>query len=89
MPRNHFLIFFIALLTGCVRIPSPKQRLDTAEQLASKQDWHKKKIVALGFDLLIFKSIKWEHSSILTVYFEGDGYAWRSKSMRSADSTTH
>ncbi len=87
IPRNHYLTLFIVLLTGCVSIPTPKQRQDTAEQLASHQGWHKKKVIALGFDLLIFKPIKWEQSSILTVYFEGDGYAWRSKSRLSADPT--
>jgi hypothetical protein len=83
------LCFTIALLTltACVSIPSIEQRTSTSNQLAENQSWHPEMIVTDSFDLMSYQPIQIMAATVLTVYIEGDGFAWRTRSVVSTDPT--
>lgn len=75
----------LALLTGCASVPSGDSRANTADQLASNYNWDSEVLAAEKFDLQVYS-----HEGAgdeLTIYIEGDGLAWMSKSVESRDPT--
>lgn len=79
-----FLLF--SILFGCSYIP-PEKRLAYTKQLANKNDWQQVIFKTNTFDLIGFVPKKTKTSEILTVYIEGDGFAWRTSRQPSADPT--
>jgi len=82
------LFLSLLILFGCSHT-SPSKRLALAEQLASQNDWQKTILKTSSFELSSFLPKKTVMSKTLTVYIEGDGFAWRTSRRPSADPTPH
>ncbi|HDY86075.1 hypothetical protein LCGC14_0495810 [marine sediment metagenome] len=77
----------LLLLSACVTLPSTQQRGDTAKQLARSHHWQAELIQTSHFDLLSYQPMQHTKETLLTVYIEGDGLAWLTKNIVSADPT--
>ncbi len=75
------------LLSACASIPSPTERHNTADALASRQGWQSMRISAGRFDLVAYLPVSLPPADQLTVYIEGDGFAWVTGTQPSADPT--
>lgn len=76
------------LLPSCVSVPSLPQRTVTANTLAKTHQWQAKKIETKYFDLISYQpKSPLQPKKVLTVYIEGDGFAWLTKHKISADPT--
>jgi len=88
MPNLRFLsLLSLLLLAACSALPSPQTRRDTADALAVPHHWQAERIHAGNFDLLAYRPGTIRPADTLTIYLEGDGFAWISRSMPSADPT--
>lgn len=84
---NLFLLLTnLLVLAGCVSIPTSIQRQHTIDQLASQHGWQATIISGHKFDLMTYAPPS-DHSNILTVYIEGDGFAWQTRTRPSTDPT--
>lgn len=82
----NYSIFFL-LITGCTHLPSTQERLENATKLAEDAGWTSETILTSYFELQAFipaQHLKHKH---LTVFIEGDGLAWVSRSQPSTDPT--
>ncbi len=77
----------LALLAACAVVPTPEDRRQRADTLAAQRGWRPVAIAAGGFDLLAYLPERTTARDTLTVYIEGDGLAWLSDDMPSADPT--
>ena len=74
-----------ALLSGCAgRVPSPDARRASAVLIADEAGLAPMRIRAKGLTLQAFRR---GEAPVLTVYIEGDGYAWRTPRRPSTDPT--
>ena len=75
----------LILMTGCAALPSRQDRQKLADELAAPKGWHASVIATDSFDLLSYgpKASR----DTLTVYIEGDGFAWVTASTPSDDPT--
>lgn len=73
-------------LTGCADL-SPRSRWQHADQLADKAGWRKLRIPTDTFILSAYVPKNVAQTGTLTVYVEGDGIAWSSRSQASNDPT--
>ncbi|SFK57243.1 alpha/beta fold hydrolase [Methylophaga sulfidovorans] len=88
MNYRHILLFtFLLLLQACSSIPTTQSRIDTAQQLAHKQQWQGQVIKTSAFNLQSFVPKNSKPSKRLTIYIEGDGLAWLSRRKISSDPT--
>ncbi|HTE16292.1 MAG TPA: alpha/beta hydrolase [Burkholderiales bacterium] len=75
------------LLPACASVQSPLERRNVADTIAHKQDWKRSTIRTGELDLMAyFPSIR-AKAGILTIYIEGDGFAWINGSQPSDDPT--
>lgn len=74
-------------IISCASIPPPGERRDHANTLALAAGWQATKLSAGQFNLLAYAPARIIKTPSLTVYMEGDGFAWISSSMPSADPT--
>ncbi|MDA1339206.1 MAG: hypothetical protein O2833_03395 [Proteobacteria bacterium] len=81
------LILLLSVISGCANVPLPQHRQDTANQLAASHNWQEKRIQTQQFDLLSYLPKNITKQSLLTVYIEGDGLAWRYAHTISKDPT--
>ena len=77
---------------GCASTPSPLVRFETAQQLASEKLWDRYVINSEEFDLTVFAPVDVlsggnPGENTLTVYIEGDGHAWHTRT-RPSDNPT-
>ena len=77
----------ILALAACAGLPTPAERVGNADALAAGQDWHRLVLAAGAFDLTAFVPDRHGTGEILSVYIEGDGFAWASASQPSLDPT--
>lgn len=82
-----WLSLYLILLSSCAAIPSVSDRRAAAEMLATRQGWQSILIPAGPFGLAAFLPVFPKLSHHLTLYFEGDGFAWVSGTEASADPT--
>jgi|TARA_R100000935_G_scaffold21296_1_gene39706 dienelactone hydrolase len=82
-----FYIIFILLITGCTHLPSTQERLASATKLAEDAGWTSETISTSYFDLQAFIPAQRLKNNRLTVFIEGDGLAWISRSQPSSDPT--
>ncbi|MBI3431286.1 MAG: alpha/beta hydrolase [Hydrogenophilales bacterium] len=75
------------LVSACASLPSPATRRDTADALAARQGWQHIDIPARSFDLAAYVPRVQASGEMLSVYIEGDGFAWFSPSQPSSDPT--
>lgn len=86
------LLLLVALLTACAT-PSPGERRDSALALAATQGWQLIELPAGIFTLAAFVPANGSANKTapgnrqLTIYIEGDGYAWASRTQPSSDPT--
>ncbi|MBL4744297.1 MAG: alpha/beta hydrolase [Cycloclasticus sp.] len=82
-------VFKVVLLTltACASSPNIEQRTITSNQLATHHGWKSVVIVTNLFDLMSYQPKQINAATILTVYIEGDGFAWRTRSIPSTDPT--
>lgn len=81
------LLIGVCILTGCATVPSPSDRKVQADALAQAAGWHAMLIKSPPFQLQAYLPEYAKQESALTVYIEGDGFAWSSPSTPSADPT--
>ncbi|MBU1330480.1 MAG: dienelactone hydrolase family protein [Gammaproteobacteria bacterium] len=74
-----------ALLAACTSLPSPDQRRQQAADLAQGQSWQALQLQAGIFRLQAYAPQA--TSEVLTIYLEGDGFAWRNTRQPSSDPT--
>lgn len=80
-------LLLVLALGACAQIPTPTARTSGAETLAAKHNWHRISLAAEPFNLAAFVPDTQPSGEVLTVYFEGDGFAWVSASQSSLDPT--
>ena len=78
--------FILLALAGCVDL-SPQIRWQYADKLANKAGWQKLRIPTDQFILSAYVPKDSTQADTLTVYIEGDGLAWLSRSQASDDPT--
>lgn len=76
----------ILLLAGCSAVPSHEARSQLAESLAAKSGWQPSLIATGQFQLLSYHPAQLQ-TETLSIYIEGDGLAWISRSKPSRDPT--
>lgn len=87
MPMPIAILLLACILAACAPISPLAERRAHADALAAELDWRAEVIAAGEFDLLAYAPQHIRQDPRLTVYIEGDGFAWVSRSMPSADPT--
>ena len=77
---------------GCIAVPSQQQRLQTANRLVMQHGWQRHDLNVAPFVLTTFLPSQAQidaaaKNGLLTVYIEGDGLAWVTRSKASPDPT--
>lgn len=75
------------LLAGCAAVPTASERQAHATGLAASKGWLPSRITAGDFDLVAYAPPNLTAAKLLTVYIEGDGFAWVSGTQPSTDPT--
>ncbi|NDV24807.1 alpha/beta hydrolase [Desulfovibrio sp. JC022] len=78
-------LFFLLLSTSCASTLNPTERM---QLLVQGTDFQYEKIRTIDFDLVTYSRIE-PGAENLTIYIEGDGQAWRTRSRVSFDPTPH
>lgn len=81
------IVLIVLLLSGCSSIPSPEERHLQADQLAKVSLWQDLKIQTDQFLLKSYIPQERFTKAHLTIYLEGDGFAWSSRTKVSSDPT--
>jgi hypothetical protein len=81
------LTFALSLLAACSQLPSISQRTEQADRLAHAAGWHSQDLDTPQFVLRSYQPEKPAKAQVLTVYIEGDGFAWVSPSAPSHSPT--
>ena len=81
------LILLALALTACRTFPTPDERREHADALAVPHGWHAILLPAGPFDLTAYLPAKPHQHDTLTIYLEGDGFAWQTARQPSADPT--
>ena len=84
---KRLLTLACLMLAACTSLPTPTARRDTADALAARQGWQRVVLPAGDFQLAAYVPDVRTSAETLTVYIEGDGFAWLSPSQPSADPT--
>lgn len=88
MPDMRFIPLLLGLcLAACATLTTPQERQAHADALASVRGWQASRIAAGRFDLVAYLPQRIEPADTLTLYFEGDGFAWLDGATPSADPT--
>jgi hypothetical protein len=74
-------------LTACTHIPTGQERNESAIELAAKAGWQKEYIETDNFTLAAFLPNTRATTETLTIYIEGDGFAWVNSTTPSDDPT--
>lgn len=81
------LLVLFFFLSACSGFPTPDERHSAAERLAATRDWHEQIFNVGTFDLVAYLPKNKVTSQHLTIYIEGDGFAWVSSAQPSHDPT--
>jgi len=88
MKKNTLICLCILfLVSACVKIPNIKQRQATASQLIATKNWQPLILQTSTFNLQSFIPKKLQQTDHLSIYIEGDGFAWVTKSTVSNNPT--
>lgn len=77
----------LALLSGCASIPDYATRLHSADRLAQAKKWEALTVKTQELSLIAYVPTHFYSEEILTLYIEGDGFAWITSSLPSPDPT--
>jgi dienelactone hydrolase len=83
-----FLWSCFLLINGC-SYQSAIVRIENAEQQAKEYDWQRSVLETNSFELVSYVPTNTTKAEILTVYIEGDGFAWKNSHRASSDPTPH
>lgn len=75
------------LVTGCASAPSPEDRIQNASVAANANGWAQFVQVTQKFRLTTFHATEVRPDKKLTIYIEGDGFAWKTGRIPSRDPT--
>lgn len=75
------------LLMSCTSIPTPGERHQAADALVQARHWHGVDIATSTFNLQAYVPDTFAKDEHLTIYLEGDGFAWVNASQPSSDPT--
>ncbi len=85
--RSLLIVIILTVLMGCA-LPSADVRIEQTRQLASSAGWSEFHLSTGVFDLTGFSPAHYsQQSKLLTIYIEGDGLAWLSRTQVSPDPT--
>ncbi len=85
--RSCLSIILLLLTSACATIPAPAERRATADALAASRGWQAFRLPSGRFELLAYLPLIIKNSGVLTIYIEGDGFAWITPSLASSDPT--
>ena len=80
-------VLLLLLLAACTTVQAPHARQAQADALAVAMGWQASRIPAGPFELVAYAPRIIQPAGTLSVYIEGDGFAWVSGSTPSADPT--
>lgn len=83
-----FLWSCFLLINGC-SYQSAIVRIENADQQAKEYDWQRSVLETNSFELVSYVPTNTTEAKILTVYIEGDGFAWKNSHRASSDPTPH
>ncbi|MBV2235767.1 MAG: alpha/beta hydrolase [Sterolibacterium sp.] len=75
------------LLAACISLPSLAERRELADTLAAAHHWQATMFSTDRFDLLAYLPQQTNPVDELTIYIEGDGFAWQTPATPSPDPT--
>lgn len=75
------------MLASCASLPSPEVRLRYADAIAAQRGWQRASIATGSFELIAYWPATQDYGADLTIYIEGDGFAWLTPSVPSNDPT--
>lgn len=86
---NKFAIYLVMvyLLSACSMAPSVAQRIQTANAKAEMSEWQGETIQTDHFLLHSYFPVGMQAARVLTIYIEGDGLAWLTRTLPSPDPT--
>lgn len=87
MLRALVVCLWACLVAGCASLPSPGERSALADDLAARQGWVARNVAAGKFALRTYAPQTFTPAETLTVYLEGDGFAWVTSTQPSLDPT--
>ena len=82
----YFVLIMVLLNQGCINIPTVAERLEQADQLTLEKNWRRAVFKGETFDLVSYSAVPTK-TRVLTVYIEGDGFAWLTSSKPSLNPT--
>lgn len=88
MPQSY-VVFLLLIMTGCANTSNPIEiegRLYKAQSIAKRGSFNPVTLTTQEFTFLSFESAH-KPSEVLTIYVEGDGYAWENTHTPSQDPT--
>jgi hypothetical protein len=85
--RNTLIIFVSLCLLACSVLPSAAERQTFADRLAAAQNWRGIHLQTQTFTLKAYYPTNQAAAEVLTIYLEGDGFAWLNGSTPSDDPT--
>ena len=85
--KRIVITILLLYLVGCITVPTPNERLNTADQLTEAHGWQRQDIETSHFTLRTYLSSNINNQNNLTIYIEGDGLAWITPSRPSLDPT--
>lgn len=85
MSSSPFLLLFWLLALAACANNAPQERRQYADTLAAAHGWQQLRLPAGNFVLAAYVPAKIAAGDMLTLYIEGDGLAWLSRSQASPD----
>ena len=85
--RNSRILLSLILLAGCSTLPSFEDRQAHADVLAAEHYWRAERFAAGCFELAAYLPRQVTPAKMLTIYIEGDGFAWVNGALPSDDPT--
>jgi len=89
MKINYFAIWIVSLCLSACSYTSPITRQINADHLAISEEWQREILNTTPFELVSYMPAKITSNAVLTVYIEGDGFAWQNSRRPSSDPTPH
>ena len=82
-------ILLALLLSACATRLTPEERTLAADRLALQKHWVSETMVSNGLPIVMYAPAHPPHDENLTLFIEGDGFAWVTGTQPSADPTPY
>ena len=87
MTGRILLFLLIMFLAACSAVPTQQDRRDSIDALALQHDWHGQVIHTAYFEIQSYLPDQFHPAKQLTIYIEGDGLAWLTRTTVSSNPT--